>query len=318
MIAVSMPVRAFSFYPLRFSFRAIDPLYFPPGKSANILRGAFGLIFKRVAGPECYARIFEPTAIFDHSASDHITSDHTTSDLTTAHRLLLSRDREGVVLSPSGLANHPRPFVFRASHLDGRHIAPNENFHFDLNLFDLHPTTIPLFTQTFAELAREGIGPGRGRAELIGDPVSQLTTLDLTPATNPTDKIQIDFLTPTELKSGDGLATEPSFGILFARIRDRISTLSTLYGAGPLDIDFKAMGDRAALIRMTRCDVKHQSVSRRSSRTGQTHPIGGFTGSADYEGDLREFLPFLEAAVFTGVGRQTTWGKGYLRVEVYP
>jgi hypothetical protein len=51
-------------------------------------------------------------------------------------------------------------------------------------------------------------------------------------------------------------------------------------------------------------------IERRSSRTGQVHPIGGFVGEAEYEGDLAEFVPYLHAARWTGVGRQTVWGKG--------
>jgi hypothetical protein len=56
-------------------------------------------------------------------------------------------------------------------------------------------------------------------------------------------------------------------------------------------------------------------IRRRSSRTGQTHGIGGFTGFAEYEGDLAEFLPWLEAAQWTGVGRQSVWGKGEIRLQ---
>ena len=44
------------------------------------------------------------------------------------------------------------------------------------------------------------------------------------------------------------------------------------------------------------------------------HPIGGFTGTAEYVGDLAEFLPWLRAARWVGVGRQTVWGKGDVRV----
>jgi CRISPR-associated endoribonuclease Cas6 len=67
---------------------------------------------------------------------------------------------------------------------------------------------------------------------------------------------------------------------------------------------------------MTRCEIQHVAVERRSSRTGQTHPIGGFTGFAEYEGELSEFVPYLQAAKWTGVGRQTVWGKGELEIEV--
>jgi hypothetical protein len=55
-------------------------------------------------------------------------------------------------------------------------------------------------------------------------------------------------------------------------------------------------------------------VERRSSRTVQVHPLGGFVGGAEYEGELTEFLPWLQAACWTGVGRQTVWGKGALRI----
>jgi hypothetical protein len=65
---------------------------------------------------------------------------------------------------------------------------------------------------------------------------------------------------------------------------------------------------------MTRCEIRRVEVERRSGRTGQSHSIGGFAGVAEYEGDLREFLPFLEAAQWTGVGRQAVWGKGEIAV----
>ena len=72
--------------------------------------------------------------------------------------------------------------------------------------------------------------------------------------------------------------------MLFARARDRVSALRSLYGEGPLGIDFRA--------------------------PGSVHPLGGLVGVAEYEGEFGEFVPFLEAAQWTGVGRQTVWGKG--------
>jgi CRISPR-associated endoribonuclease Cas6 len=110
----------------------------------------------------------------------------------------------------------------------------------------------------------------------------------------------------------------PRFAVLFARVRDRISTLRASYGAGPLEIDFDAAGERAAAVRMTCCELRWVDVERRSSRTGQSHSIGGFLGSAEYEGELAEFLPYLEAARWTGVGRQAVWGKGEIAIELMP
>jgi hypothetical protein len=134
--------------------------------------------------------------------------------------------------------------------------------------------------------------------------------LNLTSRAEHVTCVRVRFITPTELKNGSQIAARPEFSILACRIRDRISTLRECYGEGSLDIDFRAFGERANLVRMTRCDIRAVSVERRSSRTGQVHGIGGFVGEAEYEGNLAEFLPYLQAAKWTGVGRQTVWGKG--------
>jgi hypothetical protein len=84
----------FRFVALRFCLRAQDPVHFPAGQSANILRGAFGHLLRRTTSPSIYRRLFEPA----------------------------------VSIGPSGLADPPRPFVFRAAHLDGRIIPPSESF----------------------------------------------------------------------------------------------------------------------------------------------------------------------------------------------
>jgi hypothetical protein len=268
------------FSALRFCFRALDAVHFPAGKSANVLRGAFGHLLRRTSSASTYQRLFEPSA---------------------------SR-------APSGLADPPRPFVFRAAHLDGRTVQPGERFEFGVNLFDLAADPTEALLSTFRELAREGVGPTRGRAELA-DVAESAMTLSLEPPTQRIGRIRVRFLTPAELKRENQIEAEPDFQTLAARVRDRISTLRSLYGDGPLEIDFCCFSERAAQVRMTRCELQHVSVERRSSRTGQSHPIGGFTGFAEYEGELTEFVPYLHAAKWTGVGRQTVWGKGELEVD---
>jgi hypothetical protein len=128
--------------------------------------------------------------------------------------------------------------------------------------------------------------------------------------------VKVRFTTPTELKHGQLLATRPEFAVLFGRIRDRLSTLRALYGAGALEIDFKTLGERAALVKLTSLRLEFSEAERRSAKTGERHPLGGFVGEAEYEGDLGEFVPYLRAARWVGVGRQTVWGKGVLEFKV--
>jgi hypothetical protein len=239
---------------------------------------------------------------------------------------------------PSGLADWPRPFVFRAMHLDGCTIQAGARFSFDLNLFDMRSPAIAYLVLSFAQLAHEGLGPSRGRAKLVEvwqvgearEPVARIydgesfllqqgpdpMQLSLAPVAEPVERVRVRFLTPTELKSGQQLAERPEFGVLAGRIRDRLSTLRECYDDGPLAIDFRGFGERAARVRMTRCEMARVDVARRSSRTGQVHPIGGFVGEAEYEGELAEFVPFLRAANWVGVGRQTVWGKGMIEMEI--
>ena len=61
------------------------------------------------------------------------------------------------------------------------------------------------------------------------------------------------------------------------------------------------MGERAAAIRLCRADLAWERTERRSARTGHVHPLGGFTGEAEYAGELAEFLPWLRAARWVGV-----------------
>jgi hypothetical protein len=284
----------FEFFRFRFHFRALDTVHFPAGKSGNVIRGALGLILRDTASPSAYARLFEPG-----------------SQLGRA---------------PSGLEDWPRPFVLRADDLDGRTVPEGGQFCFDVHVFDLRTAVLAYFHQAFQQFGGQGIGPGHGRVTLeraeqldLEGGAGPLTgapplALALDPDPAPVPRIQVRFLSPTELKSGGSVARRPEFAILFARLRDRISTLRALYGPGPLEIDFRAMGERAAAVQMTRCDVRWETVERKSGRTGQLHPLGGFRGEAEYQGDLAEFMPWLRAARWVGVGRQTVWGKGDVRV----
>ena len=148
-----------------------------------------------------------------------------------------------------------------------------------MHLFDCTPDRCAAVIKAFELLANAGLGSARARAALL--------SFEEEPVTIPLDgpqpiaaRIAIRFVTPTELKHEQQVVTRPEFAILFARLRDRISTLRALYGPGPLEIDFRAMGERAAQIELLRCELHWHDTQRRSSRTGQTHPIGGFTGEA--------------------------------------
>jgi len=241
-------------------------------------------------------------------------------------------------MAPSGLASPPRPFVFRFG-----------DEEIGLNLFTRREPPIELFAGVMGELGLElanapsllslPLAPRAAHISRLRVRFLTATELGKTRAIAPSrrggDESEQEnprpdatglrpprargTHVPEETKMllvPDGFSDEiPEFGVLARRIRDRISTLRSLYGAGPLDIDFRAFGKMADSIRLAHCELTRVDAERVSKRTGQRHSLGGFTGFAEYEGALAAFLPYLEAARYTGVGRQTVWGKGEIAVE---
>ena len=104
----------------------------------------------------------------------------------------------------------------------------------------------------------------------------------------------------------------PNSGCSGRAYSERVNALRQQYGPGPLDVNRPRLAELARDVRLTESSIVNSDVERRSSKTGQHHGLGGFTGSVTYEGEVSEFLPFLKAAEFTGVGRHTVWGNGEL------
>ena len=206
---------------------------------------------------------------------------------------------------PSGLHDPPRPFVFRpvVQHTPTRFTLP-------MNVFD--PEILDDLRTAFEALADAGL---RLRARLDQMRPLDALSLSLNPAAEPVSKLRVDFLTPTELKATGKVLHQPDFAVLVARARDRISAICSIYQEPLPEIDFTALGERARTIVMTTCEVHEVEAWRESQRSGQTHSLGGFAGFAEYEGDLGELVPWLKAAQWTGVGRLTPWGNGWIRVK---
>jgi len=320
----------FRLYALRFQFAAQGRLEFRAGQAVNLVRGGLGAALRKTSCPSaCLSPDNCPQHLPEKSPGQPSACPY--------HRLFEPRANGS---GPSGLADWPRPFVLRAAHLEGATIAEGAFFHIGVHLFDLRPGAVPALEAALARWGRDGLGPERTAAMLSNvEGATQPLELMLDSSADPVSRITVRFLTPTELKGPWGGPPEPQGGIrrglqpgrrapqrlaagaglppfelLAVRIRDRLSTLRALYGEGALPIDFRGFAERAARVRTVGGAVREVAVQRRSRRTGQTHSLGGFIGEVEYEGDLAEFLPYLRAAAFTGVGRHTVWGKGEIHV----
>ena len=128
-------------------------------------------------------------------------------------------------------------------------------------------------------------------------------------------RLRLRLLTPTSLKVDGKVIREPEFHHIFKRVRDRVSSLATFFGSGPLMADFRGLGERAERIATAEAHYEWVELARTSSRTGQRHELSGVIGEATFEGDFQEFLPWLALAEWVHVGRHAAWGNGRVSIE---
>src|SRR5437867_3249098 len=131
---------------LLFRLEAMEPLIVPRENKGNVLRGAFGTVFKQICcGVACtrcavspmrdhcaYAAIFEPSP---PPGSDRL----------------------------SNLQDIPRPFVFRPPSDATNRYERGDPFEFELLLFGKATDYFPYFIVAFRELTESGFGVNRGR-----------------------------------------------------------------------------------------------------------------------------------------------------------
>ena len=322
-LADSQRTSTFDFPISRFRFElvALDLVVMPRDNKGNVLRGAFGTIFKDLCcGLSCrkcfesplrescaYAAIFEPSP---SPGSDRL----------------------------SGNQDIPRPFVFRPPTESKSRYEPGETFCFELLLFGRAIQYLAYFVVAFRELAEKGFGIGRGRCRLQSIGVQKAEEGTWLPVYSVEDQcvrpegpsvaaqaamaessaavseITIEFQTPTELKHDGSVVRVPEFHHLVRRLRDRINAIGWFYGGVALDLDFAEFGRRAESVTRVESDFRWSERDRLSTRTHQRHSIGGFLGSARYQGELTEFLPFLRLGEWTHVGKHAVWGNGQYRI----
>jgi hypothetical protein len=314
---------------LRLSLRPEAELILPALNKGNALRGGFGSAFRRLVCVdlrwECaacalrfdcpYTRVFNP---FLPPDADRLTA----------------------------MQNIPRPFVFKPPLTARTHFGADDALVFELVLVGAAIAYLPYFIVAFRELGAGGFGLNRARVRLaavdaldrngaatpVYDAGANLVrsappiALDL--ATGPArpgaeDTLELELLTPTTLRTGSAadrdavVVRQPHFHHLLKRLRDRLNSLATFYGGGPLGLDFKALGEAAEAVRTVSDQTRWLERSRFSARRRTPHDLSGLAGTIIVRGDLLRFLPLLRAGEYIHVGKNAVFGNGWLAVRAF-
>jgi hypothetical protein len=225
---------------------------------------------------------------------------------------------------------------------------PGERFEFGLVLIGRALDFLPYFVLSFRELAGQGLGLNRAVCELenvtacdfdqsaVASVYQSSDQIFHTPA--PLDlaawverrirqlapsRITVQFLTPTHLTFEGQIVKQPEFHHLFKRVRDRVNALSSFYGDGPVDADFKGLGEHAEEVRTVSSKIEWVERFRTSSKTHQRHELSGFVGSCTYEFPVssfefpvsnRQLLKWLICGELLHVGKHAAWGNGWFNI----
>jgi len=310
----------FTLSHLRFTFEPLETIRIPRMNKGITLRGAFGTAFRQIVchdlRADCAACTLHPSCPYGTFFAARVPAD--------SDRLRLNRDI-------------PRPFVIKPP-LDGKEqYCPGDRIVFDLVLVGRAIDFLPYLLVSFKELGQRGIGTGRGRfcirvvesldasggTERIWDEESNLVHAPqkrVIPAeiqrNHPgrSNSLRLHFLTPVLLKDRDQWV-KPFFGPLMRRLRDRIHSLSYFYCGETLEMDFNVFGESADKILSKPGKMEWVEETRYAKRRQIEHPLMGYRGVMEYEGDLTPFWEFLLLGEYVHVGKAVAFGQGWYKIE---
>jgi hypothetical protein len=306
----------------QFTLAVREPMFLPPYKGST-LRGGFGNVFRRIA---CSQKQFDdchPCLIKN----------------SCPYRMIFEPGPVEETELRGGFDEIPRPFVIEPPETEQIRFEPGEVLDFNLVLIGKAIDYLPYFVLVFKELGEIGIGKGRAKFELKrvaalplsgvdgvtvfdGEKLYDQVSLIREPFPafdSPTndETLVISFQTMTRLKYNGIYVTAPEFPVLLRALFRRCSALQYFYCRNRLELDFRALLDRAGAVGMTRNETRWMDWERYSSRQDRRMKLGGLVGQAEYRGPWREFGEMLRWGEILHVGKGCTFGLGKYLIQFW-
>lgn len=245
----------------------------------------------------------------------------------------------------SGLDQIPRPYVIEPPPGSSRGLyAPGERLAFGLVLVGRAIDYLPYFLFTFIELGRTGLGKEQAQFTLaevhadgladsrplyttaegtLCDPGPRLTAADLALAPPPLTPdgrhlVTVHFETPARIRNDGAVRVDLTFVDLVRALLRRLSSLCWFHCGSELQVDFRALIDRAETVPTVRSDLHWHDQDRFSTRQHQRIDMGGLLGRIVFAltpDDWQTYAPLLAAGAWVHVGKGTVMGLGKYRLE---
>lgn len=243
----------------------------------------------------------------------------------------------------------PRPYIILPP-LGTQHYEPGSRLVFGITLFGTIVQLFPYIVMATKVLEAKGLGRKlnenhgqRGRFKIlqiesynpvnaerhvvyqvgktkVAVPTISVTPLDVLARAEalPTDKVTINFLTPTRILYKEKLVHHAAFGPLVQRLLERLTALEQAYGnegEQGLTGRWRELVALAGSVQCTNDSTQWEELQSYSGRQRRSTPIGGIVGKATFVGDLAPFRELLTWGELIHVGKNAVKGNGWYKIQ---
>jgi len=226
----------------------------------------------------------------------------------------------------------PHPFALGVEAADT--LAPGDRFALELALVGRGRFHLASFVEAVRWLSRRGLAGGRGRFALsrvddlapagpravllpehpvfLAEPTDW--TLETLARTAPA-RLTLFTRSPLRLLAKGKPVEDLDLPALLRALFRRIGALARYHCGFEPQVDYRALLERAAEVRVVERRLVWRELARYSHRQKRRMVLGGLEGSLAFEGDLAPFLPWLALGELVQVGKGTSFGLGRYRLE---
>jgi hypothetical protein len=131
------------------------------------------------------------------------------------------------------------------------------------------------------------------------------------------DQLTVEFLTPIRIIQDGRLLPRPLFRPWFQRLLERARRISEVYTDTPVWIPFRELLAQADAITLVEDETHWREAWSGSRKADRMCPTSGFVGTARYNGDVAQLLPWLILGQALQVGKNTIKGYGWYRMHYH-
>ena len=319
-------IKDFKIGRFEFIVKPKDKLYLPIYKGST-LRGGFGHSLRRVIcvtkGKECKDCLLKQKCIYSS-----IFETPPPKNTTKLRKYPYA----------------PHPFVIEPPLEEKREYKEDNEFSFNLILIGKAIDYLPYFIFAFDKLGELGLGRGKGKYllkevrsingnsnsahpiytgedKILKDSYSLISGKDILEECKKyyhKRGLTLNFVTPARLKYQEHFIKNLEFHILIRNLLRRISLLSYFHCDKELQIDFKALIEKAKSVKRTSNNLSWYDWQRYSARQNTKMLLGGFIGKVTFAFDgiePEQFLPLILLGKYIHVGKGTGFGLGKYEIS---